>query len=153
MGVEIERKFLVAQNTWRELGVPVPYKQGYLVSDGQRTVRVRVAGDQGFITIKGPTSGVSRSEYEYEIPVEEAAELFRLCPLPIIEKFRTEVVYDGKVWEVDEFSGLNQGLLIAEIELTSEDEFFALPPWIGLEVTGDRRYYNSQLALNPYSNW
>jgi len=153
MGIEIERKFLTTQNAWRELGSPVPYKQGYLVSDGQRTVRVRVAGDQGYITIKGPTSGASRSEFEYRIPVDEANELFLLCALPIIEKFRTEVIYEGKLWEVDEFLGANQGLVMAEIELSSEDESFALPPWIGAEVTGDRRYYNSQLALNPYLNW
>jgi adenylate cyclase len=153
MGIEIERKFLVTQNVWRDLGLPVPYKQGYLVSDGKRTVRVRLAGDHGFITIKGPTTGASRSEYEYEIPADEAMELFDLCALPIIEKFRTEVIFDGKLWEVDEFLGENHGLVIAEIELTSEDESFNIPPWIGDEVTSDRRYYNSQLALNPYIKW
>ena len=153
MGVEIERKFLVSSNNWRTLGVPVHYAQGYLVSDGYRTVRIRVAGEKGFLTIKGISKGLSRPEFEYEIPVVEAIDMFKLCSLPVIEKFRTKVVFDGKTWEVDEFQGENKGLIMAEIELKSEDETFLIPPWIGKEVTGDIRYFNSRLAVNPYKHW
>jgi CYTH domain-containing protein len=153
MGIEIERKFLLRNNDWRPLGVPVHYAQGYLVADGQRTVRVRVAGKQGFLTIKGKSQGISRNEYEYEIPAAEAMEMFQLCAIPVIEKYRTRVLYEGKIWEVDEFEGPNKGLIMAEIELKSEDETFAVPPWIGQEVTGDFRYFNFYLAQNPFNNW
>jgi CYTH domain-containing protein len=153
MGVEIERKFLVSSNGWRTLGVPVHYAQGYLVSDGYRTVRIRVAGEKAFLTIKGTSKGFSRPEFEYGIPVEDAIEMFKLCSLPILEKFRTKVVFDGKTWEVDEFQGENKGLIMAEIELISEEEQFTTPSWIGKEVTGDNRYFNSRLAVNPFRNW
>jgi adenylate cyclase len=153
MGVEIERKYLVSGNEWRTLGVQVHYAQGYLVSDGYRTVRIRVAGEKAFLTIKGTSKGFSRPEFEYEIPVEEAIDMFKLCSLPIIEKFRTKIVFDGKTWEVDEFQGENNGLIMAEIELKSEDEPFTIPSWIGKEVTGDIRYFNSRLSINPYKNW
>ncbi len=153
MGVEIERKFLVSGNEWRALGTPVHYAQGYLVADGYRTVRIRVAGENGFLTIKGVSKSFSRPEFEYKIPVEEAIEMLKLCSIPVIEKFRTKVVFEGKTWEVDEFQGENKGLIMAEIELKSEDEPFSIPPWIGKEVTGDMRYFNSRLAVNPFKNW
>ena len=153
MGMEIERKFIVSNDDWRRLGSPVHYAQGYLVADGERTVRVRVAGAKGFLTIKGQTQGFSRKEFEYEVPVDEAREMLKLCSIPMVEKYRTRILYDDKIWEVDEFEGDNKGLIMAEIELKSEDETFAIPPWIGPEVTGDVRYFNSFLARNPYRNW
>ncbi len=153
MGMEIERKFLLGNDDWRPLGIPVHYAQGYLVADGERTVRVRVAGTKAFLTIKGKSQGFSRKEFEYEIPVDEALEMLRLCAIPVIEKYRTKVLFEGKIWEIDEFEGENKGLIMAEIELKSEDETFALPSWIGKEVTGDIRYFNSSLAQNPFKNW
>ena len=153
MGIEIERKFLVRNDDWRALGVPIHYEQGYLVADGERTIRVRIAGKKGFLTIKGKSQGISRKEYEYQVPVDEALEILELCSFPVIRKYRTRVLYKGKIWEVDEFEGENKGLIMAEIELKSEDETFSVPPWIGQEVTGDIRYYNSRLALNPFQNW
>jgi len=153
MGMEIERKYLISNNEWRASGVPVHYAQGYLVADSERTVRVRIAGTEGFLTIKGRSQGFSRSEFEYSIPVEEAQEMLQLCTFPVIEKLRTKILYEGKIWEVDEFEGLNKGLIMAEIELNSEDEIFAVPSWIGEEVTGDIRYFNSYLARNPFKSW
>jgi adenylate cyclase len=153
MGMEIERKFLVKNDDWRLLGVPVQYAQGYLVADGERTVRVRVAGANGYLTVKGSTQGFSRLEFEYMVPREEALGMLQLSMTPMIEKYRTKVRYEGKIWEVDEFEGDNKGLIVAEIELKSEDESFSIPPWIGQEVTGDIRYYNSFLARNPFKNW
>lgn len=153
MAIEIERKFLVNNDDWRRLGTPVHYAQGYLVADGERTVRVRVAGANGFITIKGQSQGISRLEFEYLIPREEALEMLQLSAIPLIEKYRTKVRYEGKLWEIDEFEGMNKGLIMAEIELKSEDETFSIPPWIGEEVTGDVRYFNSHLAVYPFKNW
>lgn len=153
MGIEIERKFLVRNMDWRTLGVPVHYAQGYLVADGERTVRVRVAGNNGFLTIKGRSAGFSRLEFEYRIPYDEALEILKLCAIPVIEKYRSRILFAGKIWEVDEFEGENKGLIIAEIELKSEDEIFSVPGWIGEEVTGDPRFYNSLLAQNPFKNW
>ena len=153
MGVEIERKFLVRNENWRRLGDPVRYAQGYLVSDGYRTVRVRVAGSKGYLTIKGMIKGLSRPEFEYEVPVGEATEMLCLCSIPVVEKFRTKILYEGKTWEVDEFEGENKGLILAEIELKSEDEPFQIPSWIGKEVTVDVRYFNSRLAVNPFKSW
>jgi len=153
MGMEIERKFLLSNDDWRTLGVPIHYAQGYLVADGDRTVRVRIAGTEGFLTIKGKSEGFSRKEFEYKIPVDEALEMLRLCNFPTIEKYRTKIGYEGKTWEIDEFEGENKGLIVAEIELNSEDETFAVPPWIGQEVTGDIRYFNSSLVKNPFKNW
>jgi CYTH domain-containing protein len=112
-----------------------------------------VAGANGFITIKGQSQGISRLEFEYLIPREEALEMLQLSVIPLIEKHRTKVRYEGKIWEIDEFEGMNKGLIMAEIELKSEDETFSVPAWIGQEVTGDIRYYNSSLAQNPYKNW
>jgi len=153
MGMEIERKFLVKNDDWRLLGVPVQYAQGYLVADGERTVRVRVAGANGLLTVKGSTQGFSRLEFEYVVPREDALGMLQLSITPMIEKYRTKVLYEGKIWEVDEFEGDNKGLIMAEIELKSEDESFLIPPWIGQEVTGDNRYFNSFLARNPFKNW
>lgn len=154
MGVEIERKFLLAGEDWRALGEPVLLRQGYLCSDPMRTVRVRVEGGQGTLTIKGKSSGASRGEWEYPIPLDEASELLdRLCERPLVEKYRRRIVHAGHTWEVDEFLGENRGLVVAEIELSSENETFDLPGWIGAEVTDDPRYFNSNLIRHPYSQW
>lgn len=152
MAIEIERKFLVTGSTWRnEAGVRLC--QGYLNRDKERTVRVRVAGERAFVTIKGVNEGASRAEFEYEIPVADGEQLLKLCDGPIIEKIRYVVEYDGATWEVDEFLGENAGLIVAEIELQSEEQVFAKPKWLGDEVTHDPRYFNSSLATNPYSKW
>ncbi|OON61954.1 adenylate cyclase [Massilia sp. KIM] len=154
MGVEIERKFLVVNEAWRSLGEPVLLRQGYLCADPLRTVRVRIEGDQGLLTIKSKNEGAARGEWEYPIPLLEAAELLdRLCERPLVEKYRRRIPYAGFVWEVDEFLGENAGLVVAEIELPAVDAEFALPDWIGREVTGDKRYYNSSLIRSPYSTW
>jgi adenylate cyclase len=154
VGVEIERKFLLAGDGWRALGQPVLLRQGYLSSDPERVVRVRVEGDHACITIKGRSSGATRGEWEYPIPLADANELLeRLCQQPIVEKYRSKVEFAGNVWEVDEFIGVNQGLVLAEIELQAEDQAFDKPEWIGAEVTDDKRYYNSNLVRHPYSSW
>jgi CYTH domain-containing protein len=153
MGVEIERKFLLKTDDWRALGIPVHYAQGYLIADGERTVRIRVAGENGYLTIKGRSHGFSRLEYEYPVPKKEALEMLQLSITPVIEKYRTKVLYEGKIWEIDEFKGDNEGLVMAEIELKSEDEPFSIPPWIAEQVTGDIRYFNSHLAVYPFKNW
>ncbi len=152
MAVEIERKFLVKGTQWRQ-GAGVRLSQGYLNRDQERTVRVRIAGDKSFLTIKGVTRGTSRAEFEYAIPVADAEQLLELSDGPIIQKTRYIVVHDGLTWEVDEFQGDNAGLVVAEVELTSEDQAFTRPPWLGSEVTHDPRYYNSSLAAHPYSQW
>jgi adenylate cyclase len=154
MGVEIERKFLVTGDAWRALGEPALLRQGYLSTDPARTVRVRIENGQGVLTIKGKNSGATRGEWEYPIPVDEAAELLdTLCPAPLVEKHRTRVTVGNHVWEVDEFLGANAGLLVAEIELAAEDEIFLLPDWVGAEVTGEQRYYNSSLIKQPFTLW
>ena len=154
MGTEIERKFLVKDNSWRALARGVKYRQGYLNSAKERTVRVRTIDDRGYLTIKGITSGASRAEYEYEIPVAEADALLNdLCEKPLIEKSRYKIDFKGFVWEVDEFFGENQGLIVAEVELESENQTFEKPVWIGEEVTGDPKYFNSNLINNPYLKW
>jgi adenylate cyclase len=154
VGVEIERKFLVAGDAWRALGEPVLLRQGYLNSDPARTVRVRIEGQGAAITIKSKNVGATRGEWEYPVPLADAAELLDgLCERPLIEKFRSRIEYQGHVWEVDEFLGENAGLVVAEIELGAPDEAFARPGWIGEEVTGDPRYYNSSLIRLPYSQW
>lgn len=152
MGVEIERKFRVA-DTFRPTGIGIEMAQGYLSRDPNKTVRIRMAGIQGFLTIKGETCGATRSEYEYEIPAEEARELLALCDTPLVEKTRYVEMFCGKRWEVDIFHGANEGLRVAEIELAAEAEEFALPEWVGDEVTGERRYYNAALIAHPYSAW
>jgi adenylate cyclase len=154
MGIEIERKFLLKGEGWRGLGQPTLMRQGYLVADPVRTVRVRIEGERAVITIKSKTTGASRGEWEYEIPVPDAAELLeRLCEQPLVEKVRHRIEHAGHTWEVDEFRGENAGLVVAEIELGSEDEAFEQPDWIGQEVTDDPRYYNSSLIRLPYSKW
>jgi adenylate cyclase len=154
MGTEIERKFLVIGNAWRELAVGTEYRQGYLCSGSDRTVRVRIAGGKAFLTIKGKSSGISRMEFEYAIPVEDARVLLaELCEQPVIDKIRYKVDYRGFVWEVDEFLGDNAGLLVAEIELEEEEQAFEKPPWVGAEVSADRRYSNAGLVRLPFSRW
>lgn len=155
MMLEIERKFLVSGEYRKYARQAVRIMQGYMCSDRKRTVRVRILDDRGFITIKGPSDlgGISRFEWEKEIPADEALELLRLCEPGMIDKTRYLVDVSGHTFEVDEFYGDNEGLTIAEIELSSEDEPFVRPDWLGKEVTGDRRYYNSHLVRNPYCNW
>ena len=155
MALEIERKFLVAEGFKPSATIFFRISQGYLNSSPERTVRVRIKGDKGFLTIKGLSSenGVSRYEWEKEIPVSEAADLLRLCEPVIIDKTRYIIEADGHTFEVDEFHGDNEGLILAEIELSSEDEAFTKPSWLGKEVTGDARYYNSMLMKHPYKNW
>lgn len=153
MGTEIERKFLVTGDRWRSLAVGTLYRQGYLAR-GRATVRVRVVDERGYLTIKGKNEGIRRLEYEYEIPIEEARLLLTgLCDQPIIEKYRYRVLIDGYVWEVDEFLGVNAGLIVAEVELADEGDRPTLPDWVGAEVSDDPRYYNANLALCPWSCW
>ena len=154
MGKEIERKFLVRDNSFRALAQGTIYRQGYLSSAKERVIRVRTIDDKGFLTIKGITTGATRAEYEYEIPVKEAeAMLDELCEKPLIEKNRHKIAHKGLIWEVDEFFGENQGLIFAEVELESEDQPYDKPEWITDEVTGDPKYFNSNLIQNPYKNW
>jgi CYTH domain-containing protein len=153
MALEIERKFLLKEGAWRnEKGTM--YRQGYLNVAEERTVRVRIIDEKGYLTIKGISRGASRVEYEYEIPLAEAnAMLDELCEKPLIEKMRYKIVFNGLVWEADEFFGENQGLLMAEVELETEDQAFTKPEWIGEEVTNDPKYYNANLIHHPYSKW
>ena len=157
MAQEIERKYLVDGDFKKEAYDAIRITQGYLSSMPQRVVRVRVKGDKGYITIKGEadTSGVSRFEWEKEIPLEEAKALLKLAEPGIIDKTRYLIKNtDGRhTWEVDVFHGDNDGLVMAEIELSAENETFDRPNWLGKEVTGDKRYYNSFIAHNPYKNW
>ena len=154
MATEIERKFLVNGDQWRSPGVGQRYCQGYLPTQDNVTVRVRIVGEKAYLTLKGPTQGMSRSEFEYDIPVTDAEILLNtLCQRPWIEKWRYRIPMGDLVWEVDEFLGENQGLILAEVELVSEDQTLDLPDWIGQEVTGDRRYYNSNLVNYPYQQW
>lgn len=155
MAKEIERKFLVDQDAWDSLAKPdgVQYRQGYILSEKHRTVRVRVAGDKGFITLKGKAVGISRDEFEYEIPVDEAEEILKNFAINGTEKIRYCIPFSGFTWEVDVFSGENDGLIVAEIELTSEQEEFEKPNWVAAEVTEDARYFNANLAVHPYIGW
>ena len=154
MGEEIERKFLVQGESWKEGAKGTTFRQGFLSTDPQRTVRVRAAGERGTLTIKGKSIGARRVEYEYEIPLEDARRLLdTLCKRPLIEKVRYELPTGAHVWEIDVFEGDNQGLIVAEIELRSEDEAFERPAWLGEEVTNDPRYFNSNLVQNPYKTW
>jgi len=154
MGIEIERKFLLKNDTWRSLARGIKYRQGYLNSTKDRTVRVRTIDDRGFLTIKGPNKGATRVEYEYDIPGSDAANMLDdLCEKPIIEKNRHKIDFAGLIWEVDEFFGENTGLIVAEVELESEDQRFEKPEWVGDEVTGDPKYYNANLVIHPYIKW
>ena len=155
MALEIEHKFLLRDERWRDqVERSLRMRQGYLVSDATRSVRVRVAGDQGYLNIKSGTLGIARREYEYRIPLDEAEELLdTLCEKPLLEKTRHFIHYGDHLWEVDEFGGDNAGLIVAEVELGTVDEAFARPDWIGEEVSHDLRYYNSQLVRHPYKDW
>ncbi len=154
MAKEIERKFLVIGEEWKRGTSGVSYRQGYLSTVKERTVRVRTVGDKGFLTIKGVTVGVSRSEFEYPIPTADAnAMLDDLCERPLIEKTRYKVQHAGLTWEIDEFFGENRGLIVAEVELKDEQQTFDLPSWVGKEVSGDPRYFNSNLIKTPYTQW
>ena len=155
MGIEIEHKFLVRDDRWRQrVERTVRMRQGYLTSDARCSVRVRVAGGQGFLNIKSGTLGIQRSEYEYLIPLAEAEEILdTLCEQPLLEKTRHFVRFGGHLWEIDEFEGDNAGLIVAEVELSRPDEPFARPDWLGEDVSLDIRYYNSQLARHPYKSW
>ena len=154
MPQEIERKYLVKGEDWRVPGTGVPYRQGYLSTVPERTVRVRLIRDKGYLTIKGISVGASRAEYEYEIPAGEASEMLdNLCERPLIEKTRYRLEHHGLTWEVDEFDGDNAGLIVAEVELDDEDQAITLPDWVGKEVTGERRYYNASLIAEPYTGW
>lgn len=154
MGKEIERKFLVTGSIYKKICTGDLYKQGYLNSNPDRTVRVRIFGNKGFLTIKSKGNGLTREEFEYEIPLNDAEELLQnICEKPIIYKTRYLFNYMGHTWEIDEFHNENEGLVVAEIELTNEIEDFSLPEWIGIEVTYDYKYTNSSLIANPYKNW
>lgn len=153
MAQEIERKFLVKNKDFKELAKGVFYKQGYLTL-GENTVRVRIKGEKAVLTIKSKSKGITRSEFEYEIPIEDANEMLNNhCLNDIIEKYRYKIEYKGKLWEVDEFLGKNKGLLLAEIELESEDEIFEKPDWVTEEVSHDKRYFNAYLSQNSFSTW
>jgi adenylate cyclase len=155
MGIEIERKFLVHKEKWNRVIKEKKslYRQGYIVSDPEKTIRVRLTDKSGFLTIKGLTKGASRPEFEYPIPKEDAIQLLDNFCNSEISKIRHFISHDKKLWEVDEFLGENEGLVVAEIELASEDETFTLPDWIDKEVTADKKYSNSNLAINPFKNW
>ena len=152
MAIEIERKFLVSGTNWRQSD-GVRYLQGYLSLDNERTVRVRLTEKQAFLCVKGISTGASRIEFEYEIPSDDAEQLLKLCAGSIIQKVRHTVIYVSLKWEIDEFLGDNEGLVLAEVELESENQIFEKPEWVGMEVTHDPRYFNSNLAANPYKNW
>ncbi|HEY8402598.1 MAG TPA: CYTH domain-containing protein [Cytophagaceae bacterium] len=154
MAIEIERKFLVLNDTYKSKGEKSYYKQGYLVSDETKTVRVRIADEKAYLTIKSKPVGTARAEYDYEIPVSDAQYMLdHLCEKPLVEKYRYKLQVQDLVWEVDEFLGDNEGLVVAEVELSREDQAIELPEWVGREVTGEVRYYNSQLIKKPYKSW
>lgn len=155
MATEIERKFLVDRDKWRAVEKPegTLYRQGYLTSGNHPAIRVRVADKKAYITLKGRNEGISRKEFEYEIPVAEAVEILDNFALSEVEKVRYRIYHQDKLWEVDEFRGANTGLILAEIELQHEKEMFTFPDWITEEVSNDTRYYNSNLSVNPYNSW
>jgi len=156
MALEIERKFLITSHTFKKESYKKIYiKQGFLNSDKERTVRIRIADEKAFITVKGKSNinGTSRYEWEKEIPVKDAQEMLHLCEKTVIEKNRFLVKSARHIFEIDEFMGANKGLVIAEVELQNENEHFESPPWLGLEVTGRVAYYNSNLSKHPFSNW
>ncbi|MDP1970386.1 MAG: CYTH domain-containing protein [Methylobacter sp.] len=155
MAIEIEHKFLLANDDWRKhVSHSVKYRQGYLSSQATSSIRVRISNDHAWLNIKTATIGTHRHEYEYEIPMTDANEILdNLCRKPLIEKIRHFVTDDANLWEIDEFEGDNQGLIVAEIELNETGQSFSKPLWLGLEVTDDLRYYNNNLAIHPYSEW
>jgi CYTH domain-containing protein len=155
MGVEIERKFLVKKEKWSQVIKEEKslFRQGYILSDPEKTIRVRLTDTAGYLTIKGLTIGASRPEYEYTIPKADAQELLDNFCDSEISKIRYFITHDNKLWEVDEFLGKNEGLIVAEIELTDEHEPFSLPDWVDIEVTHEKKYSNSNLAIKPYKSW
>lgn len=153
MAVEIERKFLVNTEKWEPVGEGTRMTQAYLSVFPSPTVRIRIAGEKAFLTIKGPSKTLVRPEFEYEVPVTDANEILNLAVSEPVEKVRYKSMVEGFLWEIDVFSGKNSGLVLAEIELESEDQFFPLPEWILSEVTGDERYYNSYLSHHPFQEW
>ncbi len=155
MTIEIERKFLLKNDHWRFLATGKVYRQGYILTEDKlTTIRVRVIGTDAYLTIKGKTEGISRNEFEYSIPLEDAEIMLKtLCNRPLIEKIRYKVIQEELVWEVDEFQGENEGLILAEVELKDENQTINLPDWVGEEVTYDSRYYNVNLAKHPYQTW
>ena len=152
MAAEIERKFLVVGDGWQD-AESTYYCQGYLNRDRQRTVRVRIAGNKAMLTVKGINTGARREEYEYPIPIEDAKQMLEICERPIVEKYRRIVPFKGFNWEVDQFLGDNSGLIIAEIELESEEQEFDRPDWVGREVTYEPRYFNANLSMTPFNTW
>ncbi len=154
MAIEIERKFLVKNEDFKKSAKGVFYHQGFLNTVKERVVRVRIVGDKGFLTVKGITKGAIRTEFEYDIPVDDAIIMLEsLCEKPTIKKYRYKIPWGDLFWEVDEFLDENKDLIVAEIELQHEDQKFTLPDWIGEEVTGDPKYLNSNLVKKPYSSW
>lgn len=154
MAQEIERKFLVDQDKLGELNCGIAIKQGYVPTSDKTAVRVRVMGDQAFLTLKGENRGAVRTEFEYEIPLDDAEQILtELCTGPKVDKTRYLITHDKHLWELDIFSGENQGLVVAEVELNHEDETVTLPEWVASEVTGDPKYYNSNLLNHPFKNW
>ncbi|MBJ7325817.1 MAG: CYTH domain-containing protein [Chthoniobacterales bacterium] len=154
MGLETERKFLVAGDSWRDSATEWrTLCQGYLAIDGGTTVRVRTDGQRAWVTIKGAQEGLSRPEFEYEVPADEAGQLLGLCRGRLVEKVRHKVPVGPHVWEVDEFGGANRGLIVSELELSRPDEDFMRPAWLGREVSDDPRYLNASLSVRPYGEW
>lgn len=154
MPQEIEHKFLVRLDVWKPAEPGVLYRQGYLSSAKERVVRVRIAGERAYLTIKGPAQGITRLEFEYALPAADAATMLDLlCEPPLIEKTRYRQTFGGRTWEIDVFHGDNAGLVVAELEVADESEQFEQPPWLGREVSGDPRYFNANLVGNPYKNW
>ena len=154
MAIEIERKFLVKERPFAMAKRSLKINQGYILNEKSKVIRVREKGDDYFLTIKGNNIGISRLEYDFPISKEDAKELiFHFCKTTLIEKTRHYIEHKGHTWEVDEFHGKNNGLIVAEIELESEDEKFEIPDWVGEEVTQDDRYYNMNLAIRPFTSW
>lgn len=154
MGIEIERKYLVSNDSWRETaGEGTAYEQGYLPTEDTCSVRVRIEGSEARLNIKSATLGIVRKEYEYPIPVGEARELLDNFCSDTVSKIRYHIPYAGRTWELDVFAGANEGLIVAEVELDSEDEQPELPDWAGEEVSDDPRYYNTELSRHPYTRW
>ena len=154
MGTEIERKFLLRDESWKAGASGKLYRQGYLSAAVERNVRVRIIGEQGFLTVKGKASGITRLEFEYEVPLADAERMLdELCLKPLIEKTRYRVEHRGMLWEIDEFAGDNAGLVVAEVELSEEQQEIEFPRWVGREVTDDPRYLNSNLVERPYIRW
>lgn len=151
--VEIERKFLVDTKKWQPKGIGTAIKQGYLSVDENRVVRVRIAGDYAYITIKGKTTGISRAEFEYEIPQNDASILLKMCLNEPVEKTRYTESFENMLWEIDVFEGVNNGLVMAEVELNNENQKVVLPEWVSEEVSTDKRYFNAYLSVNPFVRW